>query len=302
MRASHVATAALCAAAAALCRAETVVCADGTTCAGAAVGRIFGDFHDVPYADPTPASAGGCCALCNTKRTCRAWTFIAAATPDCFLHDSAEPNVTSDARHTSGLRSGPIPPPSLHGWFGCLKDDANTTGFPFCDRTQTPDARADDLARRISIDEAGAQLTARQSPEVSRLGVPSYYWGTNAIHGIQNTYCLPDGQCPTSFPAPCGLAAAFNMSIVEGMGRVIGTELRAYYNEQAHNSLDTWSPTININRDPRWGRNVESPGEDPLVNGQFGSAYTRGLQEGDEWGPSGDGTPQAVVTLKHWFG
>jgi beta-glucosidase-like glycosyl hydrolase len=36
------------------------------------------------------------------------------------------------------------------------------------------------------------------------------------------------------------------------MGNVIGKELRAYYNEKIHNSLDTWSPTININRDPRW--------------------------------------------------
>ena len=36
------------------------------------------------------------------------------------------------------------------------------------------------------------------------------------------------------------------------MGNVIGRELRAYYNGKVHNSLDTWSPTININRDPRW--------------------------------------------------
>ena len=76
--------------------------------------------------------------------------------------------------------------------------------------------------------------------------------GTNAIHGMQNVQCLPDGSCPTSFPAPCALSAAFNSSLVRDMGAVIGTELRAYYNAEVHNSLDTWSPTININRDPRW--------------------------------------------------
>jgi hypothetical protein len=85
--------------------------------------------------------------------------------------------------------------------------------------------------------------------------------GTNAIHGMQNVQCLPaehGGKCPTSFAAPVTLAASFNMSLVEDMGNVIGKELRAYYNAKVHNSLDTWSPTININRDPRWGRNVES--------------------------------------------
>ena len=79
------------------------------------------------------------------------------------------------------------------------------------------------------------------------------------------------------------------------MGKVIGTELRAYYNAEVHDSLDTWSPTINLNRDPRWGRNVESPGEDPYVCGQYGTAYTQGLQQGPD--------PQwrmATVTLKHW--
>ena len=81
--------------------------------------------------------------------------------------------------------------------------------------------------------------------------------GTNAIHGLQNVQCLSDGQCPTSFPAPCAMAAAFNTSLTHGMGAVLGRELRAYYNAQVHDSLDTWSPTLNVNRDPRWGRNVE---------------------------------------------
>jgi beta-glucosidase-like glycosyl hydrolase len=131
------------------------------------------------------------------------------------------------------------------------------------------------------------------------IALPFRHRGTNAIHGIQNTVCLPNGQCPTSFPAPCGLAAAFNTSVVRGMGAVIGDELRAYFNAQFHDSLDTWSPTININRDPRWGRNVESPGEDPLVNGLYGSAYLEGLQRGPLYA---NGTVKAVVTLKHWFG
>ena len=112
---------------------------------------------------------------------------------------------------------------------------------------------------------------------------------------MQNTGCLPDGQCPTSFPAPNGLSATFNYSYVEAMGRIIGREMRAYYNAQQHNGLDSWSPTHNPSRDPRWGRNVESPGEDPLVCGLYSSAYTKGIQFGED-----KSVLQTVVTLKHW--
>ena len=143
----------------------------------------------------------------------------------------------------------------------------NGSTLPFCDKSLGMEARLADLVGRVEVDEMAAQMTARQSVPIERLGLPSYYWGTNAIHGMQNVGCLADGQCPTSFPAPCALSASFNMSLVHDMGNVIGRELRAYYNAKVHNSLDTWSPTININRDPRWGRNVESPGEDPLVAG-----------------------------------
>jgi len=149
----------------------------------------------------------------------------------------------------------------------------------------------------VEVPEIAEQLTARQSIPIDRLGVPSYYWGTNAIHGVQNLGCLPNGQCPTSFPAPCSLSASFNMSLVHDMGNVIGRELRAYYNAKIHNSLDTWSPTININRDPRWGRNVESPGEDPLVAGLYGSAYTQGLQQYT----GVEDVVQSVVTIKHFL-
>lgn len=49
-----------------------------------------------------------------------------------------------------------------------------------------------------------------------------------------------------------------------------------------HVGLDCWSPNININRDPRWGRNQEVPSEDPYINGVFGTKYTVGLQEGED--------------------
>lgn len=147
------------------------------------------------------------------------------------------------------------------------------------------------------MDDAGSELTARQSKEIPSLGLPSYYWGTNAIHGLQNVECLKSGVCPTAFPSPVNFAATFDMSYAYTMGEILSNELRAYFNGQLHNSLDTWSPTINLNRDPRWGRNAESPSEDPLLSGLYGIAYTRGLQEGSEY----PRVIKSVVTLKHWF-
>ena len=45
--------------------------------------------------------------------------------------------------------------------------------------------RLDDLIGRVELDEIALELTARQSEPIDRIGVPSYYWGTNAIHGMQ---------------------------------------------------------------------------------------------------------------------
>ncbi|GAB5360883.1 hypothetical protein AAMO2058_000665800 [Amorphochlora amoebiformis] len=171
--------------------------------------------------------------------------------------------------------------------------------FKFCDTTLDIESRVSDLVHHVYSrynSYVGQQLTARESSSIPEITLPAYYWGTNAIHGVQNVDCLSSGRCPTSFPAPCGLGAAFNMSIVEDMAKVIGLELRAYLNSGIHHSLNTWSPTINLNRDPRWGRNVESPSEDPMMNGQYGVAYTKSLQEGED-----PHYKQAIVTLKHWI-
>jgi hypothetical protein len=50
------------------------------------------------------------------------------------------------------------------------------------------------------------------------------------MEGMQNVGCLPNGQCPTSFPAPNAMAATWNSSLVTEMATVIGREMRAYYN------------------------------------------------------------------------
>ena len=247
------------------------------------------------------AAAPMCCAACRANPECKAFVWH-SDTKQCWQHGSTNGYTPSSAA-VGGVPSGPLPPKPIDpgtyvDGFACRDADASTK-YRFCDASLPFEARLDDLVPRIADDEAGHQLTARQSQNISRLGLPRYYWGTNAIHGVQNVQCI-NATCPTSFPAPNALAAAWNMTHVKEMGRIIGQELRAYFNLKIHNSLDTWSPTININRDPRWGRNVEcGGGEDPLLAGRYGAAYAQGLQRLDQEAAAGE--LQAVVTLKHWL-
>ena len=136
------------------------------------------------------------------------------------------------------------------------------------------------------------------------MGLPAFDWGGNCIHGVQSE-CTANGVCATSYPNPNALGVSFNRSVWRGMGNTIGVELRAFYLlgvGEAHSSnlppigLDCWSPNINIVRDPRWGRNLETPGESPYLNGQFGVEVTLGLQNGT----LDERYMQAVVTLKHF--
>ena len=165
------------------------------------------------------------------------------------------------------------------------------------------DQRVADLVGRLKFDEKAPLLTARESPlgSVERLGIPEYNWGANCIHGVQSR-C--GSRCPSTFPNPNAQGASWNRTSWSAMAAVTGVELRALYVENVgqqeddgapHLGLDCWSPNININRDPRWGRNLETPGEDPFLNGQYGAFHTRGLQDGDD-----ERFLQAVVTLKHY--
>ena len=62
--------------------------------------------------------------------------------------------------------------------------------------------------------------------------------------------------------------------------QVISTEARALYN-LGYSGLTFWSPTINVARDPRWGRTLETPGEDPDMVGRYAVQFVRGLQDID---------------------
>ena len=135
----------------------------------------------------------------------------------------------------------------------------------FCDVTLPLEQRIADVISQLDLDEKLAMLTARRSPlgGVPRLGIPEFNYGTNCVHAVKSR--CTSTTCPTLFPAPPNLAATFNKTVWEMVGKTMAVELRALWklgvgenndNNLPHVGLTCWGPTINMAKDPRWGRNM----------------------------------------------
>ncbi len=138
--------------------------------------------------------------------------------------------------------------------------------------------RAKALVAQMTLEEAASQLRY-DAPSVKRLGIPSYNWWNEALHGVARA------GTATIFPQAIGLAAMFDPEFLQEIADVIATEVRARYNMQSaledrdiYKGLTVWTPNINIFRDPRWGRGHETYGEDPFLTSRLGVAFIRGLQ------------------------
>jgi beta-glucosidase len=136
-------------------------------------------------------------------------------------------------------------------------------------------ARAQALVGQMTLDEKISQLGSGAQP-IPRLKVPGYnYYTGEALHGLTQV------QGATSFPMPLGLSASWNPELVRKVYSAVSEEARAFDNRD-HNGLSYYSPiTLNLHRDPRWGRCGEAPGEDPCVASTFGVQAVRGMQGDD---------------------
>lgn len=135
---------------------------------------FWGSGHDLRMI--VTSSATGCCAACRSDTACGSWVWHTDL-HECYLHTSADGYVTA-SNVVAGVPSGPLPPvPPVPGeyvdGFAC-RDPGAAQEYKFCDPSLSLDERLADLVPRIADDEAGAQLTARQSPNISRIGLPSY--------------------------------------------------------------------------------------------------------------------------------
>ncbi len=160
--------------------------------------------------------------------------------------------------------------------------------------------RADELLEKMTLREK-LNIIIETSPENERLGIPKYYHGNEALHGI-----VRPGRF-TVFPQAIAFGAMFDDTLVYKIADAASDEARARYNcgcadglderefEGRYNGLLTfWSPDLNLARDPRWGRTAETYGEDPYLAGKTGAAFVKGLQGNDK------NFLKAVSTPKHF--
>lgn len=142
--------------------------------------------------------------------------------------------------------------------------------------------KAKALVAKMTVEEKASQLCS-ESPAIERLGIPSYHWWNEGLHGVARA------GVATVFPQAIGLAATFDRKTLSDCGRITALEGRIKYNaaqkqndHTIYKGLTFWSPNINIYRDPRWGRGQETYGEDPVLTSACGESYINALQNGED--------------------
>lgn len=149
--------------------------------------------------------------------------------------------------------------------------------YPF----QNPDLplqeRVEDFVSRLTIEEKAGFVTSWQ-PAIERLGVSEWHVGCEIARGYVGR--KPE-EPSTVLPQPFGMAAMFDPELMYQLGDLAGNETRVYHRKDKKGKLMLFGPTVDMERDPRWGRNEEAYGEDPYLTGQMSIAYTKGLKGED---------------------
>jgi beta-glucosidase len=154
--------------------------------------------------------------------------------------------------------------------------------------------RIADLLGRMTLEEKISQLM-NDAPAIERLGIPAYNWWNECLHGVARA-----GRA-TVFPQAIGLAATWDTDLMLRVATAISDEARSKHHEfvrrgkrSIYQGLTFWTPNINLFRDPRWGRGMETYGEDPYLTGRMAVSFIRGLQGEDSK------YLKTIATAKHY--
>ncbi|MDD4922913.1 MAG: glycoside hydrolase family 3 C-terminal domain-containing protein, partial [Bacteroidales bacterium] len=141
--------------------------------------------------------------------------------------------------------------------------------------------RTEDLLARLTLQEK-VDLMRYDSPAIDRLGIPAYNWWNECLHGVARS------GLATVFPQAIGMASMWDSNQMFNIADAISDEARAKYHAYVargergiYQGLTYWTPNINIFRDPRWGRGMETYGEDPYLTGELAVPFVKGLQGND---------------------
>lgn len=176
---------------------------------------------------------------------------------------------------------------------GCTAMAQDLEKYPWLDKSKTFHERAVLLVKELTLREKVDQLGNNVSEAIKRDGViivPAYQYWNEALHGVARS------GAATSFPESKGMSATWNPQLVFDCANAISDEAR-WYHVNKNKGLNYWSPTINMARDPRWGREEENYGEDPFLAGTLAVQFVKGFQ--------GEITPETpyyklVATAKHF--
>jgi len=162
--------------------------------------------------------------------------------------------------------------------------------YPFKNPMLPTKERIDDLLGRLTLSEKiGLMPTTQQ--EIERLNINEFIIGGEAAHGVA---WLGKATC---FPQPIGMASSWNPNLLFEIGTAISDEAWVYYKRlNKKQGLTLWAPTVDMERDPRWGRTEEGYGEDPYLTGVMARALVDGMQGDHPF------YKKTVSTIKHYIG
>ena len=167
--------------------------------------------------------------------------------------------------------------------------------YPFQNPALPVEQRVDNILSLMTVDEKIKCVEFESA--VPRLGIPSGGW-SEGLHGLVRKGDFRGKAIPTtSFAEVIGMAETWDPDLIRRAGAVQGYEARYIYQNEKYkdNALIVWGPNADLARDPRWGRNNESYGEDPFFTGTMSVAFIRGMQGDDPkyW--------QAASLMKHFL-
>ncbi len=155
--------------------------------------------------------------------------------------------------------------------------------YAYWDTSLSDEERAADLISHMTLEEKASQMGSHPAPAIPRLGVAEYWYPGENLNGIANISLwygneAGDAQSSaTAFSSTLAQGSTWNPGLIGEMADAIGDEARAFYNT-SNKGLSHWGPSVNLARDPRWGRTGDSFTEDPLLSGSMASSFVQGFQ------------------------
>lgn len=172
-----------------------------------------------------------------------------------------------------------------------LEEKIGQLNLPVSGEITTGQAKSSDVAKKIEKGLVGGLFNLKGvdrirdvqklAVENSRLGIPLIF-GMDVVHGYE-----------TVFPIPLGLSCTWDMAAIEQSAHIAAVEA------SADGISWTFSPMVDISRDPRWGRVSEGSGEDPFLGGAIAAAMVRGYQ-GDDKATQLKRNDQIMACVKHY--